>query len=169
MLTSLKTSHICLFCIEFCQIICDPCEIRFMLLRLRSRTLHIYLCRLLHWKLCKNIPFIHTKILYHFDMTLHIAKRIWAMRKKKKKFVPRSMGKRKRKKKKKDIPCLKIEDRVMQKRVRVPSKKNPHTCTSWSDCMTCFLHWIRFLTLQYMQYKYVFSSSPILSSTKKPY
>ena len=108
---SLKTSHICcLFCIEFCQIICDPCEIRFMRLRSTSRTLHIYLCRLLYWKLRKNMPFIHTKIPYHFDMTLHIAKRIWAMRKKKKKIsVPRSMGRRERKKKKKDSPYLKIK------------------------------------------------------------
>jgi len=44
-------------------------------------------------------------------MTLHVAKRIWAMQKKK------------RKKKKKDSPYLKIKDRVMQKGVRVPSRK----------------------------------------------
>jgi len=46
---SLKTSHICcLFCIELCQIVCDPREICFMLLRSRSRTLHIFSCWLLH-------------------------------------------------------------------------------------------------------------------------
>ena len=118
---SLKISHICcLFCIKLCQIVCDPCEIRFMLLRSRSRTLHIFSRRLL--KLRKNMTFIHTKILYHFNMTLHITKRIWAMRKKKKKYpCPEAW---KKKKKKKDSSYLKIKDRVMQKRVRVPSRKN---------------------------------------------
>jgi len=48
------------------------------------------------------MPFIHTKIPYHFDMTLHIAKRMWAMQKKNEKVsMPRSMGKGKRKKRKK--------------------------------------------------------------------
>ena len=37
--------------------------------------------------------------------------------------VPKSIGKGKRKKKKKDSPYLKIKDRVMQKGVRVPSRK----------------------------------------------
>jgi len=35
-----------------------------------------------------------------------------------------------RKKKKKVSPYLKIKDRVMQKGVRIPSRKIPHTCTS---------------------------------------
>ena len=53
-------------------------------------------------------------------MTLHIAKRIWAMQKKKKKYTcPEAL----KKKKKKDSPYLKIKDRVMQKGVRVPSRK----------------------------------------------
>ena len=148
---SLKISHICcLFCIELCQIVCDPCEIRFMLLRSRSRTLHIFSCWLLDWKLCKNMPAIHTKILHRFNMILHIAKRIWAMRKKKKKYPCPKHGKKKKEKENKDSSYLKIKDRVMQKKVRVSSKKIPHTCISWSDCITCFLYWIRFLTLQYM-------------------
>ena len=159
---SLKTSHICcLFCIELCQIVCDPCEIHFMLLISRSHTLHIYLCWLLHWKLRKNMPPIHTRILHRFDMTLHVAKIIWAVQKKsrRKLSMPRSLGKRK--KKKKDSPYFKIKDRVMQKEVRVPSKKIPHTCTSWSDCMICFLYWIWFLTLQYIQDMYAsFHSLP---------
>jgi len=67
------------------------------------------------------MPFIHTKIPYHFDMTLHIAKRIWAMQKKNKKYpCPEAWEK----KKKKDSTYLKIKDRVMQKRVRVLSRKN---------------------------------------------
>ena len=173
-------SHICWYlwephtyatcsCIERCQIVCDLCEIRFILLRSRSRTLHIYSCWLLHWKFRKNMPLIHTKILHRFDMTLHVAKIIWAMQKKSRRKIsmPRSLGKRK--KKKKNSPYFKIKDRVMQKEVRVPSRKIPHTCTSWSDCMICFLYWIRFLTLQNMLYKYASFSSPILSSTKKPY
>ena len=147
---SLKTSHICcLFCIELCQIVCDPCEIRFMLLRSRSRILHIFSCWLLDWKLRKNMLVIHTKILHRFNMILHIAKGIWAMRKKKKKY-PYPEAWEKNKKEKKDSPYLKIKDRVMQKKVRVSSRKIPHTCTSWSDCMTCFLYWIQFLTLQNM-------------------
>ena len=144
----LKTLHMCcLFYIELCQIICDPYEIRFILLRSRSRTLHIYSWWLLHWKLRKNMPPIHTKILHRFDMTLHVAKRMWAMQKKSRRkiYVPRSMGERKRKKK--DSSYFKIRDRVMQKGVWVPSRKIPHTCTSWSDCMICFLYWVRFLTL----------------------
>ena len=49
----------------------------------------------------------------------------------------------------------------MQKGVRVPSRKISNTCTSWSDCMICFLYWIRFLTLQYMQDMYAsFHSLP---------
>ena len=32
------------------------------------------------------MPAIHTKILHRFNMILHIAKRIWAMRKKKEKY-----------------------------------------------------------------------------------
>ena len=46
--------------------------------------------------------------------------------------MPRSMGKRKKEKEKenKDSPYLKIKDRVMQKKVRVSSRKIPHTCTS---------------------------------------
>ena len=77
----------------------------------------------------KNLPPIHTRILHRFNMILHIAKGIWAMRKKKKKIsLPRSMGKRK--KKKKDSPYLKIRGSIMQKGVRFPSKKIPHTCTS---------------------------------------
>ena len=38
--------------------------------------------------------------------------------------------KKERKKKKKVSPYLKIKDRVMQKGVRVPSRKITHTCTS---------------------------------------
>ena len=109
----------------------------------------------------QNMPPIHTKILHRFDMNLHVAKRMWAMQKKSRRkiSVPRSMGERKRKKK--DSSYFKIRDRVMQKWVRVPSKKIPHTCTSWSDCMICFLYWIRFLTLQYMQDMYAsFHSLP---------
>ena len=141
-LISLKTLHMCcLFYIELSQIVCDPYEIRFMLLRSRSHTLHIYSCWLLHWKLRKNMTPIHTKILHHFDITLHVAKIIWAMQEKSRRKIsmPRSMGKRKKKEKKKDSPYLKIKDRVMQKGVRVPSRKIPHTCTSWSDCMIYFL------------------------------
>ena len=107
------------------------------------------------------MPPIHTKILHRFDMTLRVAKIIWAMQKKsrRKLSMPRSLGKRK--KKKKNNPYFKIKDRVMQKEVRVPSRKIPHTCTSWSDCMICFLYWIRFLTLQYMQDMYAsFHSLP---------
>ena len=63
-------------------------------------------------------------------MILHIAKGIWAMRKKKKNIRAQKYGKIKRKKKKKDSPYLKIKDRVMQKGVRVPSRKIPYTCTS---------------------------------------
>src|SRR6185312_16612427 len=106
MLTSLKTSHICfLFCIELCQIVCDPCEIRFMLLRSRSRTLHIYSCQLLHWKLHKNMPFIHTKMLHPFGLTIrvHHAK-TYGLCKRKKIFVPRSIEKKKRKRKIAHIP-----------------------------------------------------------------
>ena len=60
----------------------------------------------------KHVSYPHTeKKLHHFDMTLHIAKRIWAMRKKKKKYpCPEAW---KKKKKKKDSPYLKIKDRVM--------------------------------------------------------
>jgi len=44
---------------------------------------------------------------------------------------PEAWEKRKRKRKKeKDNPYLKIKDRVMQKGMRVPSRKIPHTCTS---------------------------------------
>ena len=35
-----------------------------------------------------------------------------------------------KKEKKKDSSYLKIKDGVMQRGVRVPSRKNPHTCTS---------------------------------------
>ena len=64
-------------------------------------------------------------------MILHIAKGIWAMRKKKKKNIraQKHGKKKKKKKKKKDSPYLKIKDRVMQKKVRVSSRKIPHTCT----------------------------------------
>ena len=49
----------------------------------------------------------------------------------------------------------------MQKGLRVPSRKIPHTYTSWSDCMICFLYWVRFLTLQYMRNMYAsFHSLP---------
>ena len=113
----------------------------------------------------KHVFHPHTKKkLHHFDMTLHHAKR-YGLCKRKKNIQAQ---KQKRKKKKKVSPYLKIKDRVMQKGVQVPSRKIPHTCTSWSDCMTCFLHWVRFLTLQNMQCKHATSSSP-LSSTKKPY
>ena len=62
-------------------------------------------------------------------MILHIAKGIWAMRKKKKKY-PCPETWEKKKKEKKDSPYLKIKDRVMQKKVRVSFRKIPHTCTS---------------------------------------
>ena len=70
--------------------------------------------------------------------------------------------------KKENTPYTKkeIKDRVVQNGVRVPSRKIPHTCTSWSDCTTYFLYWIWFSTLQNMQYKHAFFSSPTLSSTK---
>ena len=63
-------------------------------------------------------------------MILHIAKGIWAMRKKKKKNIraQKHGKKKKKKKKKKDSPYLKIKDRVMQKKVQVSSRKIPHTC-----------------------------------------
>ena len=110
-LISLKTLHMCcLFYIELSQIVCDPYEIHFMLLRSRSHTLHIYSCWLLHWKLRKNMPSIHTKILHHFDMTLRVAKIIWAMQKKSRRkiYVPRSMGKKKKKKEKESLHRLSL-------------------------------------------------------------
>ena len=140
---SLKTSHICcLFCIELCQIV-FPCKIRFMFLWSRLQTLRIYSCWLLHWKLRRNMSFIHTKILHHFDMTLHIAKRIWAMEKKSRRkiSVPRSMEKRKNK----NSPYPKVKKIKSCRRECEFHPKISHTCTSWSDCMTCFLYWVRFL------------------------
>ena len=50
-------------------------------------------------------------MLHPFDMTLHIAKRIWAMRKKKKEYPCPKHGKKK--KEKKYSSYLKIKDRVM--------------------------------------------------------
>ena len=46
-------------------------------------------------------------------MTLHIAKRIWAMRKKKKKYPCPEAYEKKKNEKRKDSPYLKIKDRVM--------------------------------------------------------
>ena len=63
-------------------------------------------------------------------MILHIAKGIWAIRKKRKNIRAQKHGKKKMKKEKKDSPYLKIKDRVMQKKVRVSFRKIPHTCTS---------------------------------------
>lgn len=80
--------------------ICDPCEICFMLSRSRSQTLHIYLCRLLHWKLHKNMPFIHTKILLSFwHDSSYCKKNMGYAEGKEKVSVPKSIGKGKRKKK----------------------------------------------------------------------
>jgi hypothetical protein len=45
--------------------------------------------------------------------------------------------------------------------------KIPHTCTSWSDCMTWFLHWIRFLALQNMLCKYASYPSIYLKLHRK--
>ena len=46
------------------------------------------------------MPAIHTKILHRFNMILHIAKGIWAMRKKKKKYMcPEAWEKEKEKEK----------------------------------------------------------------------
>ena len=172
MLTSLKTSHICcLFCIELCQIVCDPCEIRFMLLWSRSHTLHIYSCWLLHWKLRRNMSSIPTQKRNSITLTwLFIMQKGMGYAREKIYSNPEAKEKKgERKKKKKVSPYLKIKDRVMQKKVQVSSRKIPHTCIFWSDCMTCFLHWIRFLTLQNMLYKYASFPSPTLSSTKKTY
>jgi len=71
---------------------------------------------------------IHTKILHRSDMTLHVAKNnmSYAKEKQKKNIRAQKHGKEK----KKDSPYLKIRDRVMQKGVRVPSRKIQHTCTS---------------------------------------
>ena len=63
-------------------------------------------------------------------MTIHIAKRIWAMRKKKKKYTCPKHGKKKKEKEKKCSSYLKIKDRVMHKEMRVPFGKIPHPCTS---------------------------------------
>ena len=55
----------------------------------------------------------------------------YAKEKEKKYQCPEAWEKeKKKKKKKKDSPYLKIKDRVMQKGVRVPSRKIPYTCTS---------------------------------------
>ena len=66
-------------------------------------------------EVCENMPPIHAKILHHFDMTLHISKRIWAMLKKSKRKNIRGQkhGKKKKRREKKDSPYLKIKDRVM--------------------------------------------------------
>jgi len=79
--------------------ICDPCEICFMLSKLRSQTLHIYLCRLLHWKLHKNMPFIHTKILLSFWHDSSYCKKKYGLCGRKRKSI-RAQKHRKRKKKK---------------------------------------------------------------------
>ena len=60
--------------------------------------------------------------LWH-DSSYSSCKKIWAMQKKSI-SMPISMGKKKKKKKKKDSPYPKIKDGVMQKGVRVPSRKN---------------------------------------------
>ena len=80
-------------------------------------------------------------------MTLHVAKNNMSYAKEKQKKNIRAQKHGKKEKKKKDSPYFKIKDRVMQKGVRVPSRKIPHTCTSWSDYMICFLYWVQFLTL----------------------
>ena len=101
------------FALSFVKLF-DPCEICFMLSRSRSQTLHIYLCRLLHWKLHKNMPFLHTKILLSFWHDSSYCKKNMGYAKEKEKVsVPRSIGKGKREKKKKDSPYLKIKNRVM--------------------------------------------------------
>ena len=73
------------------------------------------------------MPSIHAKILHHFDMTLHIARRIWAMQKKsrgKKYSCPEAWEKRKREKKKKDSPYLKIKDKSHAERGASSIQKN---------------------------------------------
>ena len=119
----------------------------------------------------KHIFHPHTKKkLHHFDMTLHHAKR-YGLCKRKNIFEPRSKrkkrGKEKRKRKLAHVSKQRIES--CRKGCEFHPEKIPHTCTSWSDCMACFLYWIQFVTLQYMQYKHATSSSLTLSSTKKPY
>ena len=127
------------------------------------------ICWLLQWKLRKKHASHSPKMLHPFGITLHIVKRIWAIPKKKQKKIPVPKKHGKKKEKKKDSSYLKIKDRVMQKGVRVSSRRIPHTCTSWSDCMTYFLYWIRFLSLQYMRNMYASFLFPVMSSTKKPY
>ena len=46
------------------------------------------------------MPAIHTKILHRFNIILHIAKEIWAMRKKKKNIRAQKHGKKRKKKEK---------------------------------------------------------------------
>ena len=73
---------------------------------------------------------IHTKVLHHFDTTLHIhhAERYWLCKKKGKNIsVPKSMEKKK-KRRKKDSPYLKkeIKKRDVQKGMQVPSRNSTH-------------------------------------------
>ena len=60
-------------------------------------------------------------------MTLHIARRIWAMQKKKQRekySCPEAWEKRKREKKKKDSPYLKIKDKSHAERGASSMQKN---------------------------------------------
>ena len=127
----LKTLHICyLCCIELCQIVCDPCEIRFMLLRSRSRTLHIYSCWLLHWKLRKNMSSVHTKMFHPFNMTLYplCKKKGYELGKRKKKLkvcvLKKSMRKRRRKRKKNSsCPKVELEEKSYAREMEITSTK----------------------------------------------
>ena len=49
------------------------------------------------------MPAIHTKILHRFNIILHIAKEIWAMRKKKKNIRAQKHGKKEKEKGKRKI------------------------------------------------------------------
>ena len=56
------------FYIELCQIVCDPCEIHFMLLRPRSHTLHILFTHML----TSIMEVMQKNMLQPFGTTLHI-------------------------------------------------------------------------------------------------
>ena len=94
--------------------------------------------------------------------------------------MPKSIKKRKEKKEKnKDSLYFRIKG-ILKKREIHDSKeyknilelgnykKIPHTCTSWSKCMTCISLRSSFLTYQNMRCKYASISYLPKNSTKKP-
>ena len=127
------TLHICyLYCIELCQIVCDPCKIRFMLLRSRSRTLHIYPCWFLHWKLRRNMSSAHSKYISIFchDSLLNMWEKFrLSKRKKEKKFVCMLEEKHERKKEKEEkafILEFRLKEKNCDKEIEIPPT-NFHT------------------------------------------